>query len=229
MDARTIKRNARNYVDWKRTRANMLLALMEAEDNMVKLAQDKYIETAHGTVNVDDEGNVYAIEYIGSALNSPSGKYYAPFANGNVEDCPRCHGTGNLRTTHTCNLCAGKGLRPLSELVKMRNETIPQTVAMLAQSFDVQADIDNDSFPCNVCNGSGRIANTCDWCEGLGSREAYEDQLWQEELDAQAEKHGLYWVSGEGDPLDQYLCMAAGWSLDDDDPLDATEGWTDTD
>jgi hypothetical protein len=194
----------------------MLLALMEAEDNKAKLAKNGYIETAHGTVNVDGDGSVYAIEYIGSALNCPSGKYYTPFANSNVEDCPRCHGTGHTTKTHVCNLCAGKGLRSLSELASMRNESIPQTVTMLAQSFDVQADIDNDSFPCNACNGSGQIHNTCNWCEGLGSREAYEDQLWQEELDAQAEKHGLYWVSGEGDPLDQFLCLATGWTLDTD-------------
>jgi len=216
MDARTIKRNARNYVDWKRTCANMLLALMEAEDNKAKLAQDRYLETAHGTVGVDDDGNVYAIEYIGSSLNCPSGKYYTPFACSNVDPCPRCHGSGHTAKSHDCEFCKGKGSRSLSELAKMRNETIPQTVLMLAKNYDVQADVSADSFPCNVCHGSGQIHNTCDWCEGLSSREAYEDQLWQEELDAQADKYGMHWESGEGDPLDQFLCMAAGWSLGSD-------------
>jgi hypothetical protein len=216
MDARTIKRNARNYVDWKQTRANLLLALMEAEDNKAKLAQDGYLETPHGFVNVEYPSDVYAAEYIGSALNCPSGKYYTPFANSNVEDCPRCHGSGHTTKSHDCEFCKGKGSRSLSELAKMRNETISQTVLMLAKNYDVQADIDNDSFPCNACHGSGRIANTCDWCEGLGSREAFEDQIWHDELERQADKHGLYWQSGEGDPLDQFLCLAAGWSLDSD-------------
>jgi hypothetical protein len=151
MDARTIKRNARNYVDWKQTRANLLLALMEAEDNKAKLAQDGYLETPHGFVNVEYPSDVYAIEYIGSSLNCPSGKYYT------VDPCPRCHGSGHTTQAHECP-----------------------------------------------------------FCHGHGSREAYEDQLWQGELDAQAEKHGLYWVSGEGDPLDQFLCMAASWSLGSD-------------
>jgi len=220
VDARSIKRDARNYVDWKRTRANMLLALMEAEDNKAKLAQDRYLETAHGTVGVDDDGNVYAIEYIGSSLNCPSGKYYTPFACSNVDPCPRCHGSGHTTKTHECPFCHGHGIILLSDIQKRTREPEAECTARLrANGFDVNYNWTTgkpSSIKCNQCDGSGHVANTCTWCEGLGSREAYEDQLWQGELDAQAEKHGLYWVSGEGDPLDQFLCMAAGWSLGSD-------------
>lgn len=84
------------------------------------------------------EGEYESI-YMGSSLNCPSGKYYTPFANSNVDACPRCKGKG------------------------------------------------------------------CDFCGWLGSREAYEDQVWFEDLDYYAEREGCFIDTGEGCATDLFI------------------------
>jgi len=39
------------------------------------------------------------------------------------------------------------------------------------------------------------------------SREAFEDKLWYNAVDAIASEHSLWLESGEGDPTDLFLCM----------------------
>lgn len=56
---------------------------------------------------------------------------------------------------------------------------------------------------CGRCKGDG-----CDYCGGLGSREAYEDSLMDEYLQEYANKAGAWVESGEGDPCDLFLVMA---------------------
>ena len=58
-------------------------------------------------------------------------------------------------------------------------------------------------------NGSTKSGNHCTWCDGLGSREAYLDQVWYETLDAMGGRFGLYITSGEGDPCDLFVGMAS--------------------
>lgn len=64
---------------------------------------------------------------------------------------------------------------------------------------------------CSRCHGTGKTANgkDCTWCCGLGSREAYLDELWQEELDRQCDKVGIFSFSGDGDPCDLFVGMCA--------------------
>ncbi|RLG42607.1 MAG: hypothetical protein DRO05_00590 [Thermoproteota archaeon] len=54
--------------------------------------------------------------------------------------------------------------------------------------------------PCPQCRGKG-----CNFCGNLGSREAFEDQLFYEELERQAEKYNAWITNGEGDPCDIFL------------------------
>lgn len=86
----------------------------------------------------DMEGNIVESVFLGSVFSIyPSGKYYTPWANSNVE---------------VCNRCKGKG---------------------------------------------------CDFCGYLGSREAFEDELFTEFLEEYADN---CWIeSGEGDPCDIFL------------------------
>jgi len=56
--------------------------------------------------------------------------------------------------------------------------------------------------PCPRCKGEG-----CNFCGNLGSREAYEDEIFREELEKQAEKYGGWVRSGEGDPCDIFFEM----------------------
>ena len=54
--------------------------------------------------------------------------------------------------------------------------------------------------PCSRCKGEG-----CDFCGQLGSREAYEDEVWEEAFRAELEKHGYFAESGEGCPTDIFV------------------------
>jgi len=55
---------------------------------------------------------------------------------------------------------------------------------------------------CPRCKGEG-----CNFCGNLGSREAFEDEIFREELEKQAEKYGGWITSGEGDPCDIFFEM----------------------
>lgn len=60
--------------------------------------------------------------------------------------------------------------------------------------------------PCPRCKGEGTLTqDACDFCHGLGSREALEDQAFSEALEAVAEKNGCWIESGEGDPCDVFI------------------------
>lgn len=54
--------------------------------------------------------------------------------------------------------------------------------------------------PCSRCRGDG-----CDYCGGVGSREAYEDELMAEALEHYSDRRGLSVQGGDGDPCDIFL------------------------
>jgi hypothetical protein len=75
----------------------------------------------------DDEGHFLASVFIGSVSNIfPSGKYYLPFACGNVNPCPQCKGTGKSKTGKDCPYCQGSGSREIYE-DEIFNNTLENT------------------------------------------------------------------------------------------------------
>lgn len=70
---------------------------------------------------------------------------------------------------------------------------------------------------CSVCSGSGSVRNpdrndaeslsvlTCPHCNGIGSREAMEDEIFSEALSAVAKSHGGWIESGDGDGCDVFF------------------------
>jgi hypothetical protein len=123
MDKRTIERNAR--------------AIVKAA------IKDNWEQTE------DVEGNKVESIFLGTVFAlTPSGKYYTPWANGNVDACPRCKGEGIYKGDY------------------------------------------------------------CHHCNGMGSREAYEDELFQDALERAANKHDAWIESGEGAPCDLFIVRA---------------------
>lgn len=53
---------------------------------------------------------------------------------------------------------------------------------------------------CNRCKGKG-----CEYCGYIGSREAYEDELFYEYIESYLNPYNAYITSGEGNPLDLYI------------------------
>lgn len=137
--------------------------------------------------------------FIGSVFSlAPSGKYYTPYACSNLDPCPSCDGTGHSRRSRVlCPTCKGVGERLVEDYMN------PEWLASMGKAI-------GDTFPCNVCNGLGTVPRQCSRCGGLGSAEAYQDQIYYETLDKVAEAHGAWIGSGEGDPCD----LTAGWAWD---------------
>ena len=167
----------------------------------------------------------------------PSGKYYMPFACSNVDECPECGGDGHARDTggidideldddeslselepltEACPHCNATGKRTIAELATIRNETYQACLdRFLAQDENVLWDDTPNShyILCPSCKstprvyGIGKIFVTCPSCNGLGSREAYLDELWYEALETVTEAHGGWSQNGEGDPCDIFYCQ----------------------
>lgn len=130
----------------------------------------------------DFDGLFVRAVYLGSVLSIiPSGKYYTPWANSNVDDCELCEGTGRGPLMQ-CPYCEGLGERDYFEYN-------PQLGLM----------------PCHTCHGTGELHDACPDCCGLGSREAHLDEVMSQALEEEAEKFDCTVGAGEGDPTDLFL------------------------
>lgn len=113
--------------------------------------------------------------YLGSWLSlSPSGKIYAPFACSNVDECPVCHGTGDLRNPRKARL--RKKYR--NKAAKLRGWLLRYHGFFLDGKWH-----DHLVARLKRWDELGRDELTCPRCEGLGSAEAHDDELFTEGLD----------------------------------------------
>lgn len=121
----------------------------------------------------------------------PSGKYYMPWARSNVDPCTVCGGNGSV---------GGHRKRRVQERALKRN------AAMLRQALrrwgPGSERVRQDYKRRKRC--ARFLPRECPHCGGVGSREAYLDQLWTEEVEDELAKIGASLVSGEGDPCDLY-------------------------
>ena len=135
----------------------------------------------------DEPGQIDGSVYLGSVMSlTPSGKYYMPWACGNVEPCPVCGGSGNNKGIRSLVLGLCKAAR--------RAVTRPYHCAKRGNLHECHWRY--------LFHWQG-----CETCGSLGSMEAYHDQLWREALEAEAEKHGGWIESGEGDPCDLFFSL----------------------
>jgi hypothetical protein len=137
----------------------------------------------------DENGDTVGTAYLGSVLFlTPSGKIYAPFACSNVMGCNGCGGTGVIRRKEGNAYRHNKAKQALVTLYRdgKRNGWGTNIGArMLAQAT------------------ASRYApiGTCPVCFGYGSREAAEDEMWREELERVAARHGMFITSNDDDGI----------------------------
>ncbi len=78
---------------------------------------------------------------------------------------------------------------------------------------------------CSKCDGKGEITNPnaktveCPVCHGIGSEEAYKDQVMQKALEDFANKYNAFVHSGEGDPCDMFVSIV----VDDEEDMEMEE------
>lgn len=132
--------------------------------------------------------------YLGSVFSlTPSGKYYLPFACSNVEACPNCGGRGSRRSGVPRRIArkyrAGSRAH-LRAIKRMRAAGADCTFPPLDRIMRLR-----DRFPLTIA---------CEACGGVGSREAYLDEMWNETVEEELSARGLSLESGEGDPCDLF-------------------------
>lgn len=127
--------------------------------------------------------------FIGTVFNlAPSGKYYTPWACSNLDPCPVCGGTRKGRGHRKRRVRARAAKRYLKLLAwGTKHPGNRRTIA--------QARVRRRALVLAGLDGCGR-------CDGLGSAEAADDQVFWEKMEAEAEDHGLFVTGGEGDPCD---------------------------
>lgn len=154
----------------------------------------------------------------------PSGKYYTPWASSNVDPCPKCEGSGVLDRSPwlwpRCQPCQGDGWRFIGELAELRQEEFDTALAFLKKNGWITfGDYfgQPERFVCRVCDGLGKVQPECSTCGGLGSEEAFLDQLWWEQAEALYDSHEFTVESGEGDPCDILAAQYKEEEPDEDD------------
>jgi len=162
-------------------------------------------ELERAEVEPDDNVSVRRV-YLGSVFALlPSGKYYTPYANSNVDPCMICRGTGHTLAKYACQICNGRGKRDIATIALTWHETLSQCVARLAKDYAINDDMTID---CPSCHGAGKRYNDCPHCGGTGSREAYLDQNWYDDAEEELATIGAFLTSGEGDPCDLFAVMS---------------------
>lgn len=86
--------------------------------------------------------------------------------------------------------------------------------------------------PCTECEGTGRSSaehkskrvrrrnrrgRSCRRCGGLGSVEAFWDEVWREKAEEELESIGAFLEAGEGDPCDVFAVMVKHKEEEDKD------------
>lgn len=127
----------------------------------------------------------------------PSGKYYMPFANSNVDRCPQCGGDGNVRRRRV--------KRRVLKKWQARLEWIRRLFEKRHLVGNV-AGLDRQNIRKHYWWIYRKLhPGSCPTCDGVGSLEARLDEIYMEKLEAEAEEHDCMIESGEGDPCDMFV------------------------
>jgi len=127
---------------------------------------------------------------LGSVMAlTPSGKYYMPFACGNLSMCPVCEGTGTVKPSASRRLVnkrRNREIRSRDLWVKRYGPALHWPAHILARSA-------------RLSSLMRQIGVLCSRCGGLGSHEAYDDELWNADAVAALNAVGLSMETSEGD------------------------------
>jgi len=190
---------------------------MDTDEMIIKEAKEiienamKYIENEEPYKDMD--GNTLKSVFIGTCFNiMPSGKYYMPFACSNVEKCSKCDGKGEITNPNADMALYEENLKKEQFWIEyLRNNNIiyyqlSETNKKILDSIRECLKYYNETVECPVCHG-------------VGSEEAYKDQVMQEALDDYADKYGAFVHSGEGDPCDMFVSVV----IDEDEDMEMEE------
>jgi len=152
---------------------------------------------------VDEENSDTEIRrvYLGDVLSlSPSGKMYTPFACSNLTPCPTCEGEGRVTPRRLKRRTAKKQIARHASIMRhfdklWGNEPaiysrIPTTSTPMPTALKrYRPDNKHEAYtfmdrqPLKYRSRSFLPGAPCMSCNGMGTREAYLDELWNEEAE----------------------------------------------
>lgn len=133
----------------------------------------------------------------------PSGKYYTAWACSNLDSCETCDGKGSI---------PNKQHDPKAHSVYREERRLLTQTAL--KEYGAWC---NGEWPAEVSEKAERLDRLCREseatiecpdCHGVGSAEAYQDQVFGEQLEDEAEALGLFIMSGDGDPCDVFIAQS---------------------
>ncbi len=190
----------------------MKIADIEAQAR--QLIRDNLASLESEDPQEDMEGDLVKSVFLGTVFHiMPSGKYYMPFACSNVDPCPQCKGAGTVPNPRkTRKKAASRAFRCSQNLLK---EIMRRYGPFCAGEWPRGAQKRLEHY--RAVQGKNDPTIGCPTCNGVGSREAYEDQCFSEAMEAEASEHGCFVQSGEGDPCDLFLCKVVEPEPDDEE------------
>jgi hypothetical protein len=144
-------------------------------------------------IHEDNEGNKIQTIYLGDIRSiTPSGKVYYPFAHSNVDPCPRCEGTGNLRNKHA-------KIHNFRRANKKYHTTFQQWYKMYGAPINRRKKQQQLKEKYINQMEQWEYQHICTECNGLGSLEARLDEDFWEQLQSELDTIGAWYHSSEGD------------------------------
>lgn len=149
---------------------------------------------AEKEVRNDDDTQVEQRILLGSLIN-PSGKYYVPFAAGNVSgDCRVCRSTGEILNLNADKVARSRA-RHLSDALFKRlgsrygfYSDYPEVWKRAVTAANQAADKNKATIECPVCRG-------------CGSKSAADDEAWREAFEEILKPHGMNLENDENDSI----------------------------
>lgn len=143
--------------------------------------------------NVHDTDQEIRQVCLGTQMGlSPSGKYYQPWASGNLLPCFACGGSGRV-TLRVPNRRAKKARKRLEAIEVKMDRLISSAKGKRdtwvgVRRFNVgYANDMREKLDPLACGNKH-----CERCDGEGSHEAAADERFWEKLDAEAQEHGFF-------------------------------------
>lgn len=138
--------------------------------------------------------------YLGSVISlCPSGKYYTPWANSNVEPCPVCNGKGTLP-----NPTADTELYGIFKAVShdVRARAMNAYGAYCEGKWPDELGSFLDGIESQLRKYHPDVE--CTTCDGIGSEEAAKDTRWYDQAEAELHTIDAFLESGDSDGCDLY-------------------------
>lgn len=151
---------------------------------LIERALDRGLEP---TDNVSDDGERIESAYLGTVMGMmPSGKYYQPFACGNVKPCQHCRGAGSLANPRASH-------KQVIKYRRLRHRAWRNKQHTRAAHYAAKAEYYADTMLCPHCRGEGSV-------------EVWRDAEFMRGMEDAAEKNDCWIESGDGDPCDMFVC-----------------------